>query len=188
MRKLRILALMPEQVVLPEDTTGHDVATADWKMEFDVVTTLSDLGHDVQPLGVGDELHVIRKAIDELKPHIVFNLLEDFHGVPIFEQNVVAYLELLRVPYTGCNPRGLLLARDKALTKKVLAYHRIPVPGFTVFQTGRTVRPPDGEVPDSRCVGWNLSGFGGGRRGEAERTCEIHPRERRNRCDRGALH
>jgi D-alanine-D-alanine ligase len=142
MRKLRILALMPEQVVLPEDTTGHDVATADWKMEFDVVTTLSDLGHDVRPLGVGDELHVIRKAIDELKPHIVFNLLEDFHGVPIFEQNVVAYLELLRVPYTGCNPRGLLLARDKALTKKVLAYHRIPVPGFTVFQTGRTVRAP----------------------------------------------
>jgi D-alanine-D-alanine ligase len=142
MRKLRILALMPEQVVLPEDTTGHGVATADWKMEFDVVTTLSDLGHDVRPLGVGDELHVIRKAIDELKPHIVFNLLEDFHGVPIFEQNVVAYLELLRVPYTGCNPRGLLLARDKALTKKVLAYHRIPVPGFTVFQTGRTVRAP----------------------------------------------
>ena len=43
---------------------------------------------------------------------------------------MVGFLELLRVPYTGCNPRGLMLARDKALSKKLLAYHRIPVPEF----------------------------------------------------------
>lgn len=140
MRKLRVLALMHEELVPPEDTTGHDVGTADWKTEFDVVTTLCDLGHQVQTLGVGDELRAIRRTMDELKPHIVFNLLEDFHGVPVFEQNVVAYLELLRVPYTGSNPRGLLLARDKALTKTVLAYHRVPVPGFAVFRKGRNVR------------------------------------------------
>ena len=55
----------------------------------------------------------------------------------MFDQNVVSYLELLRVPYTGCNPRGLMLARDKALSKKLLAYHRMPVPDFTVFRVGR---------------------------------------------------
>jgi D-alanine-D-alanine ligase len=59
-----------------------------------------------------------------------------------FDQNVVSYLELLKMPYTGCNPRGLLLARDKALSKKLLAYHRIPVPDFTVFRYGRKVRLP----------------------------------------------
>jgi hypothetical protein len=48
----------------------------------------------------------------------------------------VSYLELLRLPYTGCNPRGLILARDKALSKKLLAYHRIPVPEFTAVRVG----------------------------------------------------
>ena len=73
-------------------------------------------------------------TIDEWKPHIVFNLLEAFDDITIFDQNVVSYLELLQLPYTGCNPRGLLLARDKALSKKLLAYHRIPVPEFAVFR------------------------------------------------------
>ena len=67
---------------------------------------------------------------------IAFNLLEAFDDVATWDQNVVAYLELLKVPYTGCNSRGLMLARDKALTKKLLAYHRIPVPDFAVFAAG----------------------------------------------------
>ena len=58
------------------------------------------------------------------------------------DQNVVAYLELLKMPYTGCNPRGLLLGRDKALSKKLLAYHRIPSPEFAVVARGRPLRRP----------------------------------------------
>ena len=73
---------------------------------------------------------------------MVFNLLEDFHDVPIYDQNVVSYLELLGVPYTGCNPRGLMLARDKGISKKLLSYHRIPVPEFAVFRMGSAVRRP----------------------------------------------
>ena len=46
------------------------------------------------------------------------HLLDEFQGEAIYDQHVVAYLELLRVPYTGNNPRGLVLARDKALSKK----------------------------------------------------------------------
>ena len=48
----------------------------------------------------------------------------------------------MRVPYTGCNPRGLILARDKGLSKKILHYHRIAVPEFAVFPMGRRVRRP----------------------------------------------
>ncbi len=142
MKKLRILALMHEDLVPPEDVTGIDTGQVDWKMEYDVTVTLKNLGHEVHDLGVGGDLGVIRKAIDERKPHIVLNLLEHFHGVPLFDQNVVSYLELLRVPYSGCNPRGLMLARDKGLSKKLLAYHRIPVPDFAVFPIGRAVRQP----------------------------------------------
>jgi hypothetical protein len=43
--------------------------------EYDVVTTLRKLGHDVRPLGVKSDLGVIHKAIDEWKPDIAFNLL-----------------------------------------------------------------------------------------------------------------
>ncbi|MGD9763571.1 MAG: ATP-grasp domain-containing protein [Candidatus Binatia bacterium] len=142
MKKLRILALVHDDLVPPEDVTGIDTTQVDWKMEFDVTVTLKGLGHEVHNLGVGGDLGVIRKGIDDVKPHIVLNLLEHFHGVPLFDQNVVSYLELLRIPYTGCNPRGLMLARDKGLSKKLLAYHRIPVPDFAVFPIGRAVRPP----------------------------------------------
>ncbi|HWF83240.1 MAG TPA: hypothetical protein VG222_00240, partial [Vicinamibacterales bacterium] len=67
---------------------------------------------------------------------------EGFDDIAIFDQNVVSHLELLKLPYTGCNPRGLLLARDKSLSKKLLAYHRIAVPEFEVFRAGRPIRRP----------------------------------------------
>ncbi len=144
-RKLRVLMLMDQDLVPPDDADAYskaDLQTAPWKMEYDVSATLDNLGHEVRPLGVYDDLNAIRSAIDEFGPHVTFNLLEgfrDFHG---FDQHVVSYLELIEQPYTGCNPRGLTLARDKAITKKILAYHRIPVPQFAVFPIGRKVRRP----------------------------------------------
>jgi D-alanine-D-alanine ligase len=135
--KLRILALVHDHLVPPEDTTGIDVLEAEWKMEYDVIVTLREMGHTVRVLGIHDDLGGIRPAIGFFEPHIVFNLMEAFADVPTFDQNVVSYLELLHVAYTGCNPRGLVLARDKALSKKLLAYHRIPVPEFTVVRPGR---------------------------------------------------
>ena len=137
MKKLRILALVHDHLVPPEDTTGIDVLEAEWKMEYDVIETLREMGHHVRVLGIHDDLTGIRATAASFKPHIIFNLLEAFAGVTTFDQNVVSYLELLRLPYTGCNPRGLILARDKALSKKLLAYHRVPVPDFTVVRPGR---------------------------------------------------
>jgi D-alanine-D-alanine ligase len=135
--KRRILALVHEHLVPPEDTTGIDILEAEWKMEYDVIETLREQDHEVRVLGVHDDLAGIRPTAGFFQPHIVFNLLEAFAGVTTFDQNVVSYLELLRLRYTGCNPRGLILARDKALSKKLLAYHRIPVPDFTVVRYGR---------------------------------------------------
>lgn len=140
--RLRILALVHESLVPPDVAPEGALPGAEWKTEYDVVHTLRKLGHEVRPLGVGSDLGVIRAAIEEMRPHVAFNLLEGFDDVPIWDQNVVAYLELLKVPYTGCNARGLMLSRDKAIAKKLLAYHRIPVADFTVFPRGRTVKRP----------------------------------------------
>ena len=144
MKKLRVAALVHELLVPPEDPGDTDVTTADWKTEFDVVSTLREFGHEVLPVGVGDDLGVIRRMLDDFKPRVVFNLLEEFAGNALFDQNVVSYLELMKVPYTGCNPRGLILARDKALSKKIFAWHRVPTPDFAVFPLNRRIRKPKG--------------------------------------------
>lgn len=142
MKRLRVLVLMHADLVPPDHINGHDVRTAEWRTEYDVVSTLRKLGHDVRPLGVKSDLSVIGAAIKEWNPHIAFNLLEEFDGVAVYDQHVVSYLELLRMPYTGCNPRGLMLARDKALTKKVLAFHDILFPEFIVVPQGRAPKRP----------------------------------------------
>jgi D-alanine-D-alanine ligase len=144
MKRLRILVLMHEDLVPPDPLNGQDVAGAEWKTEYDVVSTLRKLGHDVKPLGVKSDLGVLRSAVEDWKPRIAFNLLEEFDGVAVYDQNVVSYLELLHVPYTGCNPRGLMLARDKALSKKLFSFHRIPFPDFMVVPQGRTAKRPKG--------------------------------------------
>jgi D-alanine-D-alanine ligase len=141
LNKLRVLALMHRHLVPPQTIEeGTDITAAPWRTEYDVVSSLTAMGHEVRPLPVHDDLGDIRRASEEWKPHIAFNLLEGFDDISIFDQNVVSHLELLKLSYTGCNPRGLLLARDKSLSKKLLAYHRIHVPEFDVVRIGRPIR------------------------------------------------
>jgi D-alanine-D-alanine ligase len=142
-KRLRILVLMHPSLVPPDSLKGYNERDVyEWKTEYDVVSTLRKMGHEVRPLGVQYELQPIRDAVEEWKPHVVFNLLEEFHGISEFDSHVVGFLELLRVPYTGCNPRGLMLARGKALAKKLLHFHRIRVPAFAVVPRGRRGRRP----------------------------------------------
>jgi len=134
MRKLRVAMLVHWSLVPPEDIhSSDDPRVEKCQSEYDVKQALLRLGHDVQIVGVYDDLAPIRKVIEDWKPNIVFNLLEDFAGNSAFDYYVVSYLEMLNMPYTGCNPRGLLLGRDKALSKKILTYHRIEVPDFIVL-------------------------------------------------------
>jgi D-alanine-D-alanine ligase len=144
MKKLRVLVLMHEDLVPPESLEGYsEKEILEWKSEYDVVSGLQNVGHEARALGVRDDLGKIREAILEWRPHVAFNLLEEFHGVAVYDQHVVSYLELMRQPYSGCNPRGLMLAHDKALSKQILTYHRISTPRFTVFPRGRrSVRRP----------------------------------------------
>ena len=97
------------------------------------------------------------------------------------------------MPYTGCNPRGLVLARDKALAKKVLTYHRVPVPKFDVVHSGRRARRAKPltfplivkSLTEEASVGiaqasvvWDDD--------RARRAREVHPRQhRRRRAHRG---
>ncbi|MEO8678644.1 MAG: D-alanine--D-alanine ligase, partial [Vicinamibacterales bacterium] len=121
MKPQRVLTLVHKGLEPPEEKPAQGTATAEWRMEFDVVATLKALGHELRVIGVHDDLTPIRSSIEDFKPSITFNLMEAFNDVVVFDQNVVSYLELLHMPYTGCNPRGLTLSRDKALAKKLMA-------------------------------------------------------------------
>ncbi len=138
MKRLRILVLTHESLVPPESLQGYTEQQIDeWRTEYDVITQLRRDGHDVRPLGVRDSLTELRAAIGGWHPDICFNLLEEFDGIVTYDQHVVAFLELLRQPYTGCNPRGLMLSRDKVLSKQLLSFHRIRTPQFMVVSRGR---------------------------------------------------
>jgi len=143
MKKLRALVVVHASLIPPETLEGHSQKEIDeWRTEYDVTSTLRKMGHEVRCVGVLDILTELRTTIAEWKPEIVFNLLEEFDGIVTYDQHVVAFLELMRQPYTGCNPRGLLLSRDKALSKQLLAFHRIPTPQFVVFRKGTKFRVP----------------------------------------------
>jgi D-alanine-D-alanine ligase len=143
MKKLRALVVMHASLVPPENLEGRsEKEINEWRTEYDVTSTLRKTGHDVRCLGVLDSLTELRTEIADWKPDIVFNLLEEFDGIVTYDQHVVAFLELMRQRYTGCNPRGLLLSRDKSLCKQLFAYHRIPTPLFAVFRKGMRVQVP----------------------------------------------
>jgi D-alanine-D-alanine ligase len=135
------MVLVHKDLIPPDSIRrGTDLETVPWKTEFDVVHALKDLNHEVLVVGVLGDLNEIRAAVETFKPHIIFNLLEEFDGQAVLDQNIVSYLELLKIPYTGCNPRGLMLSRDKALTKKILTFHKIPTPEFKVYPKNLEVR------------------------------------------------
>jgi len=143
MKRSRILVVLHPSLMPPETLEGQDPkAIEEWRTEYDVIQTLRGAGHEVRALGVLDSLSELRSTIADWKPDIVFNLLEEFDGIVSYDQHVIAFLEMLRQPYTGCNPRGLLLSRDKALCKQVFAFHRIPTPQFMVFRRGRRLQLP----------------------------------------------
>ncbi len=140
MRRYRILIITHEALVpadLAELSGMEDSVT-----ECHVYSTLVELGHHVRMLGIGDQLTDLRDTIRDWRPHVVFNLMEQFAGIVSYDYYVVAFLELLRQRYTGCGPRGLMLSRDKVLTKQVLAWHRVPTAAFQFIPFGKRFKEP----------------------------------------------
>jgi D-alanine-D-alanine ligase len=108
--------------------------------EADVLACLRKLGHEVETLAVYDEIKVVLERKDAFRPDVVFNLCETFFSDRAHEPNIPGLLELMKVPYTGAGPEALMLCKDKALAKKLLAYHRIRVARFVVSSRDRPLR------------------------------------------------
>jgi D-alanine-D-alanine ligase len=102
----------------------------------------------VRFLGFKSDLDQLAQGLRAAPFDVVFNLTERFRDKSALDYTVAGVLEMLGMTYTGASCEGLMLARDKALTKKVFAYEGIRIPHFMVCRHGQPVaRPSDLRFP-----------------------------------------
>lgn len=104
-------------------------------------------GHTSRRLAVDDAVQPLIDELTKEQPELVFNLAESFRGKSALESNVAALLNLLDLRYTGSSPAGLILAGDKTLTKKVLAFHGILSAKFATMYRGQVDWSADIKFP-----------------------------------------
>jgi D-alanine-D-alanine ligase len=150
------MGLKPARVLVLFDTDGEPPASQEYKKqvestdeaEFDVARALISKGHQVRLFGFRDNLDQLVAGLRAEPADVVFNLSERFRGQSALDYTVASVLEMLGLPFTGASSEGLILARDKALTKKVFAYEGIKIPRFMVCPRGSAVqRPSDLRYP-----------------------------------------
>jgi D-alanine-D-alanine ligase len=86
-------------------------------------------------------------ALAKIGADLVFNLTESYAGDDTKDMHVTAYLDLLGLPYTGSGPHGHFLAQDKAVAKKMFAFHGIRTPYFATSYRGRLDHAHDIKFP-----------------------------------------
>jgi len=142
-KKLKVLALFDaiRPTTLDQDLS-EELKTDDWKTEANVLEALQNLGCVTEHQAIFDDTDLIRQKFQSFQPGLIFNLADQFKNNRAFDQNIVSFLELHDVPFTGCGSTGLTLCKHKGISKKILGYHRIRVPDFTVIPRGkRGIRP-----------------------------------------------
>ena len=112
------------------------------EMEYQIADALRQRGHEVFLIGVSDDLQYLVESLGQMRPDLVFNAAEAFHGNAGLEYLVPGVLEAEGYHYTGSPPQALLVSRNKAMSKKVLAWHGIRVPGFATWRPGESLECP----------------------------------------------
>ena len=142
MGKLKIVVLYDRVLVdESEEPAASDkspvVRTLDKKeVEEEVAEALTKLGHEP----VMYELDGTQKSLlglAKVECDLVFNLAESFADDDTADFKIAAFLELLGKKYTGTGTHGLMLAQDKAVAKKIFAFHGIHTPTFAKCFRGR---------------------------------------------------
>jgi len=102
----------------------------------EIFEALGKLGHEpVYQVVDGRDQSLI--ALARADADLFFNLTESYAGDDTMDMNLAGYLDLLGKPYTGAGPHALYLAQDKALAKKIFAFHGIRTPFFATSYKGK---------------------------------------------------
>lgn len=142
-KKLKVLALFDARAptTLDQDLS-EELKTQDRKTEANVLNALAQLGHPNQYLAIFDDLDLIPQKLQQFEPDVIFNLADQFKNNRAFDQNIVSFLAMRGVAFTGCGSTGLTLCKHKAISKKILGYHRIHTPAFITIARGKRIARP----------------------------------------------
>ena len=142
-RPKKVLALFDAiaPTKLDQDLSA-ELKTDDWKTEAHVLKALRELGHESEHLAIFDDLDLLRQKLQSFAPDVIFNLADQFKNNRAFDQNIVSFLEMQGLPFTGCSSTGLTLCKHKGISKKILSYHRIHTPAFVTITRGQRASRP----------------------------------------------
>jgi D-alanine-D-alanine ligase len=134
-RKLKILLLFNSPYFKPRGYDFKEEMSDPDNMytEKDVLDALRENGYQVSVIGLYNDLSPLLEEIRENRPDVIFNMADVFNETTQFDKNIAALLELFGIPYTGSSTGCLFVCNDKALSKKILSFHRIKVPHFYTF-------------------------------------------------------
>jgi len=143
-RKYKVLMLFHTTTPTPR---GYDYAEEfadpdNMYTENDVYQALLANNYEVRLLGLFNDIRPLLEEIAEFKPDVIFNLVEVFNNQAQWDKNVAALLEMLGIPYTGARADALFICNNKALSKKILRFHRLRVARFQVFYQGHRIWRP----------------------------------------------
>jgi len=96
--------------------------------ESHVWSALKRLGYAVDIVPLKDDFSALGRALTASRPEIVFNLLEEFRDEGIFDFHAISYLEAMNTRFTGCNPRGLIVSRNKSWAAQIALAEGIKAP------------------------------------------------------------
>src|SRR3954471_16773660 len=102
----------------------------------EIFDALTKLGMEPSYL-ILDGRHQTLSAVARADAELIFNITESYAGDDTRDMNIAAYLDLIDKPYTGAGPHALYLAQDKALAKKIFAFHEIRTPFFATSYKGK---------------------------------------------------
>jgi D-alanine-D-alanine ligase len=146
----------------------------------EVAAVLQKAGHEVLGLAVDGTPECLR-ALAQAQADLVFNLVESFGGDDTKEPHVAAYYDLLGLRYTGSGARGLTLAMDKALAKKVFSFHGVATPRWAVVWRGRLDSAHDIDFPvivkparEDGSIGIGFDALAGNIKELMERIDQLH--------------
>ncbi len=139
------------KIALVFDTPNADWTEADflkeidaeeWEAEYDIYLALTERGHRVDLVGIPGDFSRALERLSAISADVVFNAAEGFGDDHRHDYAVASLLELYGHCYTGSPPLSLMLARDKAISKKILDYHGVHTPRFVTYPAGRRIIAP----------------------------------------------
>lgn len=142
MTRSRHVTLLYDVIEDQEEQDG-----ADEPVYRQVQRALSERGHQVSTLAATPDLKALVAALERDESDLIFNLCEGLGGIDRHATGVASVLEMLGKPFTGAGSLGLTLAQDKALSKKLFAFHGLRSPRFSVMQAGQVEYADDLQFP-----------------------------------------